>query len=141
MEQELEVVRAKHKAEEEEVRKRCKEKVDALEEECSLEVEEMKESIRELKVILSTSEMEEDLMEQTRSELECPVSNFCKYFCSKLLYEAFCLVILSFAPKYNLFRCVWKRCDPQLGFGSAVMVTQSVSCAGGSQRFYPCHLG
>jgi len=73
MEQELEVVRAKHAAEEKEVRKRCKEKVEALEEECSLEVDQMKESIRELKVILSTSEMEEDVMEQTRSELECPV--------------------------------------------------------------------
>ena len=76
MEQELEVVRAKHAAEEKEVRKRCQEKVEALEEECSLEVDQMKESIRELKVILSTSEMEEDVMEQTRSELECPVSNF-----------------------------------------------------------------
>ena len=85
MEQELEVVSAKHKAEEEEVRKRCKEKVDALEEECNVEVEEMKESIRELKVILSTSEMEEDVMEQTRSELECPVRNFCKSFCCKNL--------------------------------------------------------
>ena len=101
MEQELEVVRAKHKAEEEEVRTRCKEKVEALEEECSLEVEEMKESIRELKVILSTSEMEEDLMEQTRSELECPVSFFCLWFCCNSL-----LVILyigkSFASKCNL---------------------------------------
>merc|ERR1712181_101133 len=37
-----------------EVRARCKEKVEALEEECSLD-------------------MEEDVMEQTRSELECPV--------------------------------------------------------------------
>ena len=78
MEQELAVLRAKHKAEEEEVRKRCKEKVEVLEEECNAEVEEMKESIRELKVILSNTEMEEEVMEQTRSELECPVRN-----CSK----------------------------------------------------------
>ena len=73
MEQELAVLRAKHKAEEEEVRKRCKEKVEVLEEECNAEVEEMKESIRELKVILSNTEMEDEVMEQTRSELECPV--------------------------------------------------------------------
>ena len=95
MEQDLEVVRAKHEAEEEEVRKRCKEKVDALEEECNVEVEEMKESIRELKVILSTSEMEEDVMEQTRSELECPVRNSCKSFCCKKFYLIFFLHIFS----------------------------------------------
>jgi len=48
----------------------------------------------------------------------------------------------AFAPQYDLKsytpcvqRCVWKRCDPQLEFGSAAMVTQSVNCAEGSQRW------
>ena len=85
MEQELAVLRAKHKAEEEEVKKRCKEKVKALEEEFNAEVEEMKESIRELKVTLSNTEMEEEVMEQTRSELECPVR-----YCSEQFYQINC---------------------------------------------------
>lgn len=79
------VLRAKHKAEEEELRNRCKEKVEALEEECNAEVEEMKESIRELKVTLSNTEMKEEVMEQTRSELECPVR-----YCSEYFYQKNC---------------------------------------------------
>ena len=135
MEQELAVLRAKHKAEEEEVRKRCKEKVKALEEECNAEVEEMKESIRELKVILSNTEMEEEVMEQTRSELECPVRYCSEYFIRKTV-ASYVLDISS--PKPNLpsylERFVSRRCGLQCGSGNAVMDILFVRLVGGSQR-------
>ena len=75
MEEELEVVRAKHKVEVEEVEERCRVEVAGLQEECKKELKEMKKAVRELKVVLSASEVEEDVMEQSRSELECPVSH------------------------------------------------------------------
>ena len=136
MEQELAVLRAKHKAEEEEVRKRCKEKVEALEEECNAEVEEMKESIRELKVTLSNTEMEEEVMEQTRSELECPVRYCSEYFYQKKTVASLVLNILSPQPNLvsHLQRFASRRCGLQCGSGNAVMDILFVRLVGGSRR-------
>ena len=67
------VLRAKYSAEEEAVLRICQEKVATLEADYGAEVETMRESVKELRVILSSGSQEGLVMEQSRTELECPV--------------------------------------------------------------------
>ena len=67
------VFRAKYAAEEEAVLRSCQQKVATLEADYKAEVENMRESVKELRVILSSGSVEGAVMEQSRSELECPV--------------------------------------------------------------------
>ena len=72
-EAEVKELRARHKLEEDEVKGRCRQGVRALTKEYKEEVEQMKEAVKHLRVSVSNMLEEQGTVEQSRSELECPV--------------------------------------------------------------------
>jgi len=72
-EEELAVIESKYLAEKEEIEEKHLKEIDKVRTMFMAEIYDMKETIQSMKIVLANSDDDEEIVEKTRSELECPV--------------------------------------------------------------------
>jgi len=72
-EEELAIIESKYLAEKEEIEEKYMKEIDKVRNSFMEEIYDMKETIQSMKIVLAHSDEEEEIVEKTKSELECPV--------------------------------------------------------------------
>jgi len=72
-EEELAIIESKYLAEKEEIEEKYMKEIDKVRNMFMAEIYDMKETIQSMKIVLANSDEDEEIVEKTRSELECPV--------------------------------------------------------------------
>merc|ERR1711936_156732 len=71
--EELAIVKSKYLAEKEEIEEKYIKEINKVRNIFMSEIYDMKETIQSMKIVLSSSDVDEEIVEKTKSELECPV--------------------------------------------------------------------
>jgi len=72
-EEELAIIESKYLAEKEEIEEKYMKEINKVRNVFMAEIYDMKETIQSMKIVLANSDEDEEIVEKTRSELECPV--------------------------------------------------------------------
>ena len=72
-EEELAIIESKYLAEKEEIEEKYIKEINKVRNAFMSEIYDMKETIQSMKIVLSSSDDDEEIVEKTKSELECPV--------------------------------------------------------------------
>lgn len=72
-EEELAIIESKYLAEKESIEEKYMKEINKVRNVFMAEIYDMKETIQSMKIVLATTDDEEEIVEKTRSELECPV--------------------------------------------------------------------
>jgi len=72
-EDELAVIESKYLAEKDEIEEKYMKEINKVRNMFMAEIYDMKETIQSMKIVLANSDEDEEIVEKTRSELECPV--------------------------------------------------------------------
>eukprot|EP00092_Neocalanus_flemingeri_P008680 GFUD01009350.1.p1 GENE.GFUD01009350.1~~GFUD01009350.1.p1 ORF type:complete len:293 (+),score=86.16 GFUD01009350.1:53-880(+) len=72
-EEELAIIESKYLAEKDLIEEKYEREINKVRNEFLSEIYEMKETIQSMKIVLASSDDDEEIVEKTRSELECPV--------------------------------------------------------------------
>lgn len=72
-EEELAIIESKYLAQQEEIEEKYTKEINKVRNEFMSEIYDMKETIQSMKIVLASSDDDEEIVEKTRSELECPV--------------------------------------------------------------------